>query len=143
MSWSNETYLGVVEKNGEHAAVAITDIPAYTIVGAFEGKLVILDRKKDGSPDYGDLNTHMMLDMSFTPDRYLGMTIAGDSPVDFINHSCKPNCMLTGIHNLTMMTVRDIKEGELLTFDYRPVTLAPLGITCWGEDCGEHNRCQL
>jgi hypothetical protein len=37
-------------------------------------------------------------------------------PVDFINHSCEPNCGFTDA--TTLVAMRDIKAGESVTFDY-------------------------
>ena len=36
--------------------------------------------------------------------------------VDFINHSCEPNCGFTD--STTLVAMRDIKAGEAITFDY-------------------------
>ena len=37
------------------------------------------------------------------------------SAIWYINHSCEPNCVITGD---TIVAARDIDEGEELTFDY-------------------------
>ncbi len=37
-------------------------------------------------------------------------------PADFINHSCEPNCALSG--NVILVAARDIEAGEELTYDY-------------------------
>ena len=37
-------------------------------------------------------------------------------PGDMVNHSCEPNCGLVG--NLLVVAMREIREGEEITFDY-------------------------
>lgn len=37
-------------------------------------------------------------------------------PADFINHSCDPNCALSG--NSIVVSLRDIEVGDVLTYDY-------------------------
>jgi uncharacterized protein len=37
-------------------------------------------------------------------------------PPDYINHSCEPNCGISG--NVLLVSLRDIAAGEQLTFDY-------------------------
>jgi SET domain-containing protein len=40
-------------------------------------------------------------------------------PVDFINHSCDPNCGFRG--QIFLVAMKDIKKGEQITFDYAMV----------------------
>jgi hypothetical protein len=37
-------------------------------------------------------------------------------PADFVNHSCEPNCCLSG--SVVLIAGRDIAPGEQLTYDY-------------------------
>jgi len=47
----------------------------------------------------------------------LFMTCPSDSdPADLFNHSCDPNCGISG--NVLLVAMRDIEVGEELTFDY-------------------------
>jgi uncharacterized protein len=39
-----------------------------------------------------------------------------EEPADFINHSCSPNAGICG--QITLVAMRDIKQGEEITFDY-------------------------
>jgi len=50
------------------------------------------------------------------------------SGVDYINHSCNPNCKVVGF--LEIFTLRPIWAGEELTIDYSPLTLIPEGKQC-------------
>lgn len=48
--------------------------------------------------------------------------------VDFINHSCDPNCGLKG--PLKIVAMRDIKPGEEITYDYAMSESAKYKMTC-------------
>lgn len=48
-------------------------------------------------------------------DLYLA-PISMDEPADFVNHSCDPNCGLSG--QIGLVAMRDIRPGEEITFDY-------------------------
>ena len=56
--------------------------------------------------------------------RYRGEWLYILEPMRYINHSCDPNTMPL---NGTDVVIRDIKTGEEITSDYRPVM--PLGET--------------
>ena len=56
-----------------------------------------------------------------------GLQVSGDcylyldAPGRYINHSCDPNCGVTP--SLDLVAIRDIPEGEELTFDYSTTML--------------------
>lgn len=58
-----------------------------------------------------------------------------EKPYKFINHSCNPNVGIKG--RVTVMALRDIKEGDELTIDYSTIE----GDTRWEMEClcGEKN----
>lgn len=41
-----------------------------------------------------------------------------EKPQKFINHSCEPNA---GVRGLTVMAIKDIREGEEITIDYSTI----------------------
>ena len=96
-----------------HAAGCFTleDIPRGTVVLEYTGERIAKaegDRRYDGR--------------SFT---YLFGVGNGDFVIDghgmamFINHSCKPNCEIEEIdERIFVKTLRNLKEGEELTYDY-------------------------
>lgn len=45
-----------------------------------------------------------------------GAIAAGGGDASFINHSCDPNCALSG--NVILIAARDIEVGEEVTYDY-------------------------
>ncbi len=52
--------------------------------------------------------------------------------VDYINHSCEPNCGFTD--STTLVTMRDINAGETITFDYAMSdTKTIFTFDCWCE----------
>ncbi len=52
--------------------------------------------------------------------------------VDYINHSCEPNCGFTD--STTLVTMRDINAGETITFDYAMSdTKTIFKFDCWCE----------
>lgn len=69
-------------------------------------------------------------------DAFFGIT---PQPINFMNHSCKPNCVL---HKLHVFAGRDIKEGEELTIDYRQIRFQvhPMSFDCLcgNEGCAGH-----
>ncbi len=50
------------------------------------------------------------------------------NPQIFINHSCKPNA---GVRGLTVIAIKEIKEGEEITIDYSLIE----GDDRWEMDC--------
>jgi SET domain-containing protein len=70
------------------------------------GRIVSLSEIKDG-----------IRAMQIGPDKYLVEDHQYPSLDDFLNHSCTPNLgFLRG--DLTLYALRDIEEGEELSFDY-------------------------
>lgn len=53
---------------------------------------------------------------------------------DFINHSCNPNCGIK--ETLKIVAMRDISEGEEMTFDYAMSESSSYTLKCM---CGSHN----
>ena len=79
----------------------------------------------------------------------------GVNALQFINHSCDPNCRMVecyagGCWHVCVFAIRDLEPGEELTHDYRLSTEDPddprLGIACLcGNspfDAGERSKCR-
>ena len=92
-----------------HGSRAIDLIPAGTTVATFGG-LGLPRHEFDVYPsERRSRSIQVNLDLIF-----LGPPAR--EPGDSINHSCDPNC---GMRNATsVVTMRDVEEGEELTFDY-------------------------
>jgi uncharacterized protein len=92
-----------------HGSIAVDAIAAGEVVAAFGGRCVTRDEF--------DLLPHDQQLRSVQIDDDLYMAGAPEpEPADFINHSCEPNCRLTG--NVILVAARDLAGGEELTYDY-------------------------
>ena len=141
MSWTQAGLVEVREAKAGMGVFAVVDIPVDTVIGVFQG---VVNRFPfvAGQPDYGDADQHMMLDLYLSGDALYALTLPDrDEPVNRINHSCNPNCHLTGVHGLTVVARRPIAVGDELTFDYRNVTLVGVGQKCWCKHIGP--KCRL
>lgn len=74
--------------------------------------------------------------LPITDDLFLGATDKSeeDGIKLFVNHSCEPNCGLRG--EITFVAMKDIDEGEELTFDYAMVDNEDNEFEC---NCGAKN----
>ena len=96
-----------------HAAGCFTleDIPRGTVVLEYTGERI---SKEEGDRRYEG--------RSFTYLFGVGngdIVIDGHSMAMFINHSCKPNCEIDETSGrIFIKTVRNLKAGEELTYDY-------------------------
>lgn len=139
MSWTAPDIVTIRSLQDGVGVFAQRPILKRSVIGIFQG---VVNRFPiiDGEAVYGDENKHLMLDLYRDADALYALTLPDvESPVNRINHSCKPNAGLVGIHGVTMIALRDIDAGEEITFDYRPVTLMPVGAMCW---CAEP-KCHL
>jgi len=140
VSWTAPGLVEIAPVGDGVGVFAVCPIAAGTVIGVFQG---VVERFPlvGGRPRYGEANVHLMLDLHVDGGHLYALTLPdADSPVNRVNHSCRPNCELVGVHNLTLAAKRDIATGEELTFDYRPVTVIPIGIGCW---CADGTRCVL
>ncbi|MEP7047205.1 MAG: SET domain-containing protein-lysine N-methyltransferase [Ilumatobacteraceae bacterium] len=92
-----------------YGSVVGEPIAAGEIVAAFGGRCVRRDEF--------DLLPASQQVRSVQIDENLYMAGAPEpEPADFINHSCDPNCVLSG--NVLIVAARDIAVGEEVTYDY-------------------------
>jgi hypothetical protein len=89
--------------------VAVEAISAGEVVAAFGGRCVTRD-EFDLLPA-----TQQVRSVQIEDDLYLAGA-AEPEPADFINHSCDPNCVVSG--NVVLVARRDIFPGEELSYDY-------------------------
>src|SRR6218665_550896 len=76
--------------------------------------------------------------------RVVDATLTG-SAARFINHSCDPNCYSrvvqssTGVKNIVIFSLRDIKCGEELTYDYKfPIENVKIPCSCGSKKCRKY-----
>jgi hypothetical protein len=92
-----------------YGSVVCEPIAAGEVVAAFGGRCVTRD-------EFDLLPANQQL-RSVQIDEHLYMVGAPEpEPADFINHSCDPNCLLSG--NVILVAGRDIAIGEELSYDY-------------------------
>lgn len=92
-----------------HGSVATELITAGEVVAAFGGRCVTRDEFEllPASQQVRSLQIEENLYIAGAPE---------PEPADFINHSCEPNCALSG--NVILIAARDIEIGEEVTYDY-------------------------
>ncbi len=106
------------------------DFAKDAVVGRIKGK-VVSDEKQD--PRYV---------MELEDDKLL----IPKAPFRYLNHSCRPNCMLfdwedepsnpkTGVKDLYLGTVRKIKTGAELTIDYSWPARFAIPCHCGSKKC--------
>ena len=145
MSWTNFDVVEVRSVGREKGIFACRPIAKGSVIGVFDGAAEVFSVGADGQVDWrgqdGGMSIHLALDQGKlyalmpTP----GLAIAG---VDFINHSCSPNCRAdAGV--LVVETLRDIAPDEQLTINYHAMDLIKLGRPCWCEDVPADQRCIL
>lgn len=88
---------------------AIESIDRGEVVAAFGGWVVDRRHLKMASED------RQARSIQIDDDLYL---MSGDEPEpgDMVNHSCEPNCGMSG--QIVVVALRSIEVGEQLTFDY-------------------------
>ncbi|MBF0561153.1 MAG: SET domain-containing protein [Alphaproteobacteria bacterium] len=145
MSWSNFNLIEVLNISGEAGVFARKSIPEGAVVGVFDGVAEIFTVDGQGQVDWrghdGGMSIHLKLSdgilYAIMPN--LGV---GTSGIDYINHSCKPNCRAdAGL--LVVETIKNINKGEQLTLNYHDMDIIKLGRKCWCEDVPENERCVL
>ena len=92
-----------------HGSVATELITAGEGVAAFGGRCVTRDEFEllPASQQVRSLQIEENLYIAGAPE---------PEPADFINHSCEPNCEMSG--NVILVAARDIMVGEEVTYDY-------------------------
>ncbi|KAL3665175.1 hypothetical protein V7S43_009804 [Phytophthora oleae] len=111
-------------------------IAQLSIVGEYVGEIIDqkeLARRLKGVPRH-ELNFYYLL---LAPGVYIDARNKG-SFTRFVNHSCEPNCKtekwtVKGETRISVIALRDIEEGEELTFDYQWKALGSRQIKCF---CG-------
>lgn len=87
---------------------------------------------KESDELYGKGNDYMI---QIDNDRFFIATSDDElEDVDFLNHSCDPNCGIKG--SLRIVAMRDIVGGEEVTFDYAMTESSDYSIDC---KCGSKN----
>ena len=109
-------------RSGRHGlgVFAVRPIKAGTRIIEYTGELISHDegeRRYPTAPDYHEEPEHTYL-LQLDDDRVIDANIGGND-ARFINHSCAPNCEpMPAIDRMWIVSVRDIRVGEELAYDY-------------------------
>ena len=145
VSWTDFERVEVRDVGGEYGVFAREDIPPQTIVGVFDGVAEVFSIDERGEVDWrgydGGWSIHLKLH-----DRKLYTIMPNPrqeiTGIDFINHSCQPNCRAdAGV--LVVETTQFIAKNEQLTLNYNAMDLIKLGRPCWCKNVSEKQRCIL
>jgi hypothetical protein len=96
-------------EKGGYAVKAIAPISAGEVIAVWGGGIVTSAELADLPPAYREHTIQVEEGL------FLASLIA-DDPADYVNHSCDPNAGLSG--QIVLVAMRDIREGEEITFDY-------------------------
>lgn len=91
------------------ASMVVAPIRAGEVVAAFGGEC--MQRAQFETLDADRIRRSIQIG----DDLFL-VGAAQPDPADFINHSCEPNCGMSG--DVTLVARRDLAPGEELTYDY-------------------------
>ena len=145
MSWTNFDLTETLTIGDELGVFARCDILEKIVVGVFDGMVEVFAVDGEGQVDWRGQDGGMSIHLKLSGGRLYaimpapGQEIAG---IDFINHSCRPNCR-AGTGGLVVETTRFIAKGEQLTINYHEMDLIKLGKPCWCKDVPKHQRCIL
>lgn len=88
---------------------AVEPIAAGQVIAAFGGRCLTRD-------EFDLLPTQQQVRSIQVAEQLFLSGATDPEPSDFINHSCEPNCGMSG--NTVVVALRDIEVGEHLTYDY-------------------------
>ena len=97
-----------IDAKGGRALVVREPIEAGELVVVWGGEVLHASRLDSLSP------AERLLTIQVEEDLYL--VSATDGPADWVNHSCDPNCGLSG--QIALVAMRRLEPGEEVCFDY-------------------------
>ncbi|MBN1175483.1 SET domain-containing protein-lysine N-methyltransferase [Candidatus Woesearchaeota archaeon] len=102
---------------GVKGAFAIRDIPKGTQIVQYRGKLISKELSEKISSNHRDRGELWIFTLN---DKYDIDGSRQGNESRYVNHSCDPNCEAINYDDdeVWIETIRDIKKGEELTYDY-------------------------
>lgn len=126
-----DQYLEIKQSKTGKGMFTKTQIPADTPIKEFTGKVFTADELPHDSSIF----------LQISPNLYIGPigTVKG---VDYINHSCNPNCYIHVVGSRAILySMYVIQSGSELTFDYSTTSTDTLD--SWKMDCRcGYNKCR-
>ncbi len=117
-----------INGKGGRALVVREPVEAGELVVVWGGEALHASRLSTLSP------AQRLLTIQVEEDLYL--VSAEDGPADWVNHSCNPNCGLSG--QVALVALRRLEPGEEVCFDYAMSDGSPYDqftCGCGGADC--------
>lgn len=145
MSWSDFSVIEVRDVAGESGVFSHEPIAAGMVIGVFDGVVEVFSVDASGRVDWRGMDGGMSIHLSLSGGRLFTLMPIPGKPVegiDFINHSCSPNCRADA-GSLVVETLRPIAAGEELTLNYHAMDLIKLGRPCWCAGISDDKRCIL
>ncbi len=109
---------------GGQGLIAVAPIPRHELVAIWGNCIMTTAEMWALPPALHDFPVQVWYDMFAGP-----MAEDEIEPVDYMNHSCEPNCGVRG--SVVVVARRDVHAGEELTFDY-----ATTDTDRWTLECG-------
>lgn len=102
---------------------AASDIPAGSFIMEYVGEVVRSKEFRSRVKSYNKQKIKHHYFMALRSDEIIDATVKGNI-TRFINHSCEPNCetqkwTVNGDLRIGFFTIRDLRAGEEVTFDYQ------------------------
>lgn len=145
MSWTNFDLVEILAIGDEFGVFARQDIESGRVIGVFDGVVDVFRVDTEGMVDWRGQDGGMSIHLKLSDNTLYAIMPSPHIPIsgiDFINHSCKPNCRAdAGV--LVVETTTAVAKGEQLTLNYHQMDLIKLGRPCWCEDVTVENRCIL
>lgn len=135
-SWIHPSLVVKRLKNVGKGVFADEEIKKGCLLVIFGGYIFTRTEELSFPSDMNDYAHHIL------PDFVIGIRKKSElQPVDYINHSCQPNAGFKG--QIFLVSMRNIKKGEQITFDYCMVLSKPKDVKkiyqfnceCGAKDC--------
>ena len=137
ISWTSKKIISKHSKVSGSGVFANADIKKNERVAVFGGFVVAIEELENIKEN--DENAHgVILEIGYQIEDDLILSPIKEeqySVIEYLNHSCQPNCGFCGALNLVAIT--DIKKGDELFMDYAmSITLDIFDMEC---ECGSSN----
>ena len=137
ISWTSKKIISKHSEVSGSGVFANADIKKNERVAVFGGFVVAIEELDNIKEN--DVNAHgVILEIGYQIEDDLILSPIKEeqySVIEYLNHSCQPNCGFSGALNLVAIT--DIKKGHELFMDYAmSITLDIFDMEC---ECGSNN----
>jgi SET domain-containing protein len=108
-------------------------LESETLILEYTGE--VIDRKTAVARDHPDAPDYSCYIFQIDDDLFIDAILA-EHPAKYVNHSCEPNCCISRDSTRAFIrTLRTIRPGEELTYDYGYDTKENLTCRCKAPGC--------